>query len=973
MYLKEIEMAGFKSFADKITLNLDNDITCIVGPNGSGKSNIVDAIRFVLGEQSVKSLRGDNLMADVIFSGSKNRNPMHSASVTLTFDNTDKYLNVPYSQVSIRRRLYKTGDNEYFLNNERCRLKDIIDLFLDSNIGRDSFNIIGQGEIAKILSTSAMDRRIVIEEAAGILKYKKRREEAYKKLDKTNLNLERINDIIKEVEERVEPLKNQSEKANKYLNAKKELERVEVAVLANEITNANFRYQDIKNKIKDDENKLIHLDTILNNPELDKLKLSEIDLSKKIQELNKNLLNKTKAKEEINSQRIISKERAKYNSEDIKVHENIEYLSDRNLKLEKDIKVLEVDNKLIIERKKGLENGLNDLIDSINDNKLKLDNLTKNYNIKKRTNLELVNKLEILKSNLNDNVFLNNNVKKILNNPKLTGIIDALINIVKVKNGYQKSFDVVSLSNKNFLIAKDEYEIKNAIDYLKKENLGRATFLPINIIKAKYIDNETLNKIKDIDGYLGILSDFLEYDNKFNNIILNQFGNIIVVDNIDNANIISKIINNRYRIVTIDGDIIHIGGSITGGSVSDIKNNLTIKNNINSLNLKIQDNKNEIDNLEVEIETLNTLINDIERNIYEKRSTLIKTIDELNKNKNNLNELTKELDNNKQELDSLNGTSNIEDYSKKYYDLSLECELLDKNIKELIKEKDDIVIKINEIEGIRKENRLEYSTIEKEVNDLKIESNKLDLKLDTNLNILNQEYNLTYERAIDEYSLDMDLEDAKKLVYDYKNIIKNIGMVNLDSIKEYETVNERYLYLTSERDDLLKAKDMLYSIIDDMDTVMKEDFLSTFKELEIEFKKVFKSMFHGGDATLKLTDKDNILETGVDIIASPPGKKLKTVTLLSGGEKTLTAISLLFAILNIRKVPFCIFDEVEAALDEANVDNFGTYLNNYKEKTQFLLITHKKRTMEYAKTLYGITMQESGVSKLVSVKLEDNK
>ena len=352
MYLKEIEMAGFKSFADKITLNLDNDITCIVGPNGSGKSNIVDAIRFVLGEQSVKSLRGDNLMADVIFSGSKNRNPMHSASVTLTFDNTDKYLNVPYSQVSIRRRLYKTGDNEYFLNNERCRLKDIIDLFLDSNIGRDSFNIIGQGEIAKILSTSAMDRRIVIEEAAGILKYKKRREEAYKKLDKTNLNLERINDIIKEVEERVEPLKNQSEKANKYLNAKKELERVEVAVLANEITNANFRYQDIKNKIKDDENKLIHLDTILNNPELDKLKLSEIDLSKKIQELNKNLLNKTKAKEEINSQRIISKERAKYNSEDIKVHENIEYLSDRNLKLEKDIKVLEVDNKLIIERKK---------------------------------------------------------------------------------------------------------------------------------------------------------------------------------------------------------------------------------------------------------------------------------------------------------------------------------------------------------------------------------------------------------------------------------------------------------------------------------------------------------------------------------------------------------------------------------------------------------------------------------------------
>ena len=351
MYLKEIEISGFKSFADKITLNLDNNITCIVGPNGSGKSNVVDAIRFVLGEQSVKSLRGDNLMADVIFSGSKTRNSMHSASVTLTFDNSDKYLNVPNDMVSVRRRLYKTGENEYFLNNERCRLKDIIDLFLDSNIGRDSFNIIGQGEISKILSNSPSERRIVIEEASGILKYKKRREEAFKKLDKTNANLERINDIISEVEARVEPLKIQSKKAIEWKTTKEDLERIEVSLLSREITVSNIEYQTIKNTIKENEEELIHLNTLLNNPELDKLKIKEIEISKSIQELNNKLINKTREREELNSKRIIYKERAKYNSSDIKVYENIEYIKDYNLKLEKEIKLLSNELEKVTKKK----------------------------------------------------------------------------------------------------------------------------------------------------------------------------------------------------------------------------------------------------------------------------------------------------------------------------------------------------------------------------------------------------------------------------------------------------------------------------------------------------------------------------------------------------------------------------------------------------------------------------------------------
>ncbi len=969
MYLKEIEISGFKSFADKITLNLDNNITCIVGPNGSGKSNIVDAIRFVLGEQSVKSLRG-NMMPDVIFNGSNNRSPMHSASVSLTFDNSDNYLNIKANNVSVKRRLYKTGENEYFLNGEKCRLKDILDLFLDSNIGRESFNIIGQGDINKILSSTPSERRIVIEEAAGILKYKKRREEAFKKLDKTNLNLSRVNDIITEVENRLNPLKEQSEKAKKYLEIKETLQNIEISYLVLFITNKNLEYQQKKSKEKMLEEELLHLNTLLNDPKIDSLKVKELEYSRILQELNTSLIQKTKEKEELNRRRLILKEREKYDSNDIKVFENIEYLKEKNLTLENSLKILEKDLDKVNTKKIELEKVLNSQIDSINELRNRKDKNTKEYNLLSKEILEFNNKLEILNNNLTSNAYLNMNVRSILDNPKLTGIIDALANIINVNASYQKAFDVVSISNKNFLIAEDDYSIKNAISYLKNNHLGRATFLPLQIIKKKFVDQETLNIILKEEGYLGILSDFLEYDEKFSNIVLNQFGNIIVVNTLENANRISKLIQNKYRIVTLDGEVIHVGGSVTGGSL-DLKTNASLKSNITSLKLEIIKKEETKERINTNLVTIDQEITDLDRNILKNRSELIKTIDSLNNIKNNLLNTKKELDLNKEELSSLNGIKE-NTLDKEFYDKSFECEMLEEKINDLVSLKDELQKGKEELEGINKENRQRNLNLEKELNELKLDLSKLDYQLDEKLNQLNQEYNLTYERAKEEYQQELDLISAKEKIDSLKRDLKDIGMVNIDSIKEFESVNERYLYLSSERDDLLHAKEMLYSIIDDMDDVMQSDFLKTFKELEIEFKKVFKEMFKGGDASITLTDPDNILETGVDIIASPPGKKLKTVTLLSGGEKTLTAISLLFAILNIRSVPFCIFDEVEAALDEANVDNFGTYLESYKNKTQFLLITHKKRTMEYAKTLYGITMQESGVSKLVSVKLEEN-
>lgn len=973
MYLKEIEISGFKSFADKINLNLDNEITCIVGPNGSGKSNIVDAIRFVLGEQSVKSLRGDSLMSDVIFSGSKNRNPMHAASVTLTFDNSDNYLKIPYQTVSVKRRLYKTGDNEYFLNGEKCRLKDIIDLFLDSGMGRDSFNIISQGDISKLLSNSAYDRRLVIEEAAGILKYKKRREEAFRKLDKTNLNLDRANDIIQEVETRVNPLKEQSEKANAYLEIKKKLENIEVGVLVTEITNLNQEYIETKDKIKSLNTSIISLNKKVNDPEIDELKIEVLNLEKKLQKINQELLSLSSLKEEINSQRLLLKERIKYNTNDLKNQETINYLTEKKLKLEKEINLVSTDLDTIKLEKEELANNLENLVKKLKEIQEKNNYLQKEIVNKTNDYDRLINKIDILKSNLTENMYLNNNVKRILDNKRLTGIHDALINLISTNSTYQTSLDVVSLANKNFLVVDSSESARNAICYLKENNLGRVTFLPLDTIKAKYVDYDTQNKLTDIKGYLGILTDFLEYKDEYKDIILNQFGNILVVDTLENANYISKIIQNKYRIVTLDGEIIHVGGSITGGSLNN-RNLINTKNELTDLELKSNLEKNTLTTLNKEKEELENNLIIIENNIQKIRTDLLLKSEELKNYEVKKEEQEKELKDLVLELNSYDTScfnQELENLNKSYYDKSLEYDLKVKEKDKILEEKDKLQSIVLEKEGFIKVNNQSLKEQEKELQRLEILVNKLDTKLDNDLNYLNQDYNLTYERARDEYSLDLDMEEAKSLVIDYKNKLKNIGNVNLDSIEEYKNVLERYNFLTGERDDLLKAKDMLYSLIDEMDEVMKNDFYETFKELQVEFKKVFRSLFKGGDASLSLTEPDNLMETGVDIVASPPGKKLKTITLLSGGEKTLTAISLLFAILNIRQVPFCVFDEVEAALDEANVDNFGSYLHSYKDKTQFLLITHKKRTMEYAKTLYGITMQESGVSKLVSVKLED--
>ena len=979
MYLKEISATGFKSFADKLTISLDGKTTCIVGPNGSGKSNIVDAVRWVLGEQSVKSLRGDSNMSDVIFSGSKNRNALNVATVSLTFDNSDNYINIPYNEITVKRRVYRTGENEYFINNEKCRLKDITDLFLDSGIGKSSFNIISQGEVQKIVSESSYDRRVIFESAAEVLKYKKCKEDALKKLDKTHTNLERVNDIIAELEIQVEPLREQSIKAEEYLKIKNELKNIEVALLSSEITTINEEYQLTKEKIEKLNNEIMNLGVQSNKSDTELLdlknNLSKIELT--IKELNNRLLFLTKEEEKINGEKNILKERQKYDASNSKVHENISSLKEEKLKKENIIHLDKIDLDTLQNELESIKSEINNLTLLSNTSKKEYQDSFNEYNEKTKLLADIDHKIGIIEDYINNGGTINNSIKAILNNPRLRGIHQTLGALLEIDEKYLKALDVSLGGSKQFIVVENEDSAKSAINYLKDNKLGRATFFPISVIKPRGVDLDTLNVVRNMQGFISVLMDVVKYDSKYYNVVSNQVGNVLLVDNIDNANKISKVINQRYKIVTLDGDIVHIGGTMTGGSLNTSKSIFEEKHELETLRVKRREIAEVIATLEENIKSSTSKLEDNSEKIRQKEIVLIQTQEKYNTKKSSLDITNEEYNNIINELRSLenlvdSSLSKEEDrIMKLYYETSREKEEVVREIARSTKEKDKISSTIDNIEATNKLNNTSLYTKEKELKTLEINISKMDVLLDNYLRILSEDYEMTYEKAKSNYILEMDTKEARSLVNSYKNRIKQIGMVNVQAIEDYKRVSERYNFLNSQKDDLLNAKDTLLEIINEMDTVMKEEFLTTFNKIDIEFQEVFKQLFKGGSASLKLTNPDDLLETGVDIIASPPGKKLTSINLLSGGEKTLTAICLIFAILNVKPIPFCLFDEVEAALDEANVDNFGKYLNNYKDKTQFLIITHKKRTMEYANTLYGITMQESGVSKLVSVKLDN--
>lgn len=981
MYLKSIKAVGFKSFADKIELDIKDGITCIVGPNGSGKSNILDAVKWVLGEQSVKTLRGTGSMSDVIFNGSKSRSPMSRASVALTIDNSNHYLKSEFNEIEVKRVVYRTGENEYYLNNTKVRLKDITDLFIDSGASRDAYNIISQGTVEDIVSSKPEARRVIIEEAAGVLKYKKHKEESLRKLEKTKDNLDTINLLINELETSLEPLRIQSIKAKKFNEYKDNLKKLEIALIVNDIKKINLEYNKLKTRNEELKSLIEELTAKINKDTatLEVNKLSNLEVEGTLNKLNQNLVELEREIAETNAKKTMILERKKLNSNNDVTLNNVLNLKEEILSIGKNINSLEEEIKTLNSKKEKLKTNM----DSIDNEELILrkNYVTESneYNRKNKELLELNNRIDILNNNILNEVNVPLPVKSILNNPRLKGIYNTVGKLLTFDDVYMSAIETTLGASLNYLVVDNEASVKQAINYLKEQRLGRATFLPLNIIKPKYLDSSVEETLKNTSGFVDTAINLVKYDSAYDNIMQNLLATTIVVKDIDALNNIAKRLNYKYKVVSLDGDISYAGGSISGGAK---KNSNSILKDRYELT-KLETNKV---NLETSIRVIETKINSLNQEQEEmilKKNKLNNEYIELKETINRKNISLSELQNNYKDKETtiknneaiLNNTVDIEldNILKSYYELNGRKDNLLRTIKDYKEKLETARGDLAELElNIKNKNR-DLNKYNSEFNSNEVVLGKYDVKLDNYLLTLNEEYTMTYEKALREVDTNIDIETTRLQVSKLKSSIKELGEVNLGSTAEFERVNERYTFLTTQKTDLVKSIEELETAIASLDEIMKERFKATFEAVNNEFQKVFKILFRGGEGHLELTDKDNLLETGVEIIAQPPGKKLSSITLFSGGERTLTAISLLFAILNVKTVPFVILDEVEAALDEANVDVFGKYLETRKDKSQFIIITHKKRTMEYADTLYGITMQEEGVSKLVSVRMEENK
>ncbi|WP_186577499.1 chromosome segregation protein SMC [Aquibacillus kalidii] len=1181
MFLKRIDTVGFKSFAERISVEFVPGVTAVVGPNGSGKSNITDAIRWVLGEQSAKSLRGSK-MEDIIFQGSDSRKALNVAEVTLTLDNADHRLPIDYDEVSVTRRVYRSGESEFLINKQTCRLKDIIELFMDSGLGREAFSIISQGKVEEILSSKSEERRTIFEEAAGVLKYKNRKKKAEYKLAETQENLNRVEDIIYEIENQLEPLKEQATVAKEFLVKKDQLKEKEISLLIAEIEqlhgqwnnllqeidvekqqemqlktkmqqkeasleNERSEIQAIDESIEDLQETLLvltkELENLEGNKKLINERFSHFESNKEKLEMESNTLdakvnkfdneyqveienltkyvdlrNSTKKRvQQLSDQLSTSKENIEEQIEEMK-SEYIELLNEQAAKrnerqsIEKQVNQIGtkkssqdgkfqglIDERNTIEQeiselKVGLnerqgetrksETELMDLKKSIDQNKHKYQELqTKLYQGYQYIE-KLKSKKEMLEEMKEDFQGFFQGVKEILKAREENQIKDihgAVIELVNVPTDYITAVETALGGQAQHIVVKDEPAARHAINWLKQMKKGRATFLPMTAIKAKFIPNDLLSSVANHPGFVGVGADLVTYNNAYENIIKSLLGNVVFAKTLKDANEIANRLARRFRIVTLDGDVVNPGGSMTGGAQKKTNQSLfTRDKDLQEITEKlaqyeeralefektVKQHKQLIDQQETNIESLRVTISTQQQKTQQLQSKLSEKeirINHLNDNLKlydqdksqyeadvaslqdrdkelsvELSQLTTRLSEIQSTIDNLSlqqseWKQNQEELQDDYHRLQVTLaeqeaqvrnqkektqqinmqlvearqaseenaqqlkQLLDfhksgeteEEIEEKLKEKEVQKNKtttliqsrrqdranrtqlINDAERELKERNRQYQSLIQALQDKEVKANRLDVDLENRLNHLQMEYLITFEKAQQDYEKASNIEEAKRDVKLIKRSIDELGTVNIGAIDEYDRIEERYQFLTEQQTDLVQAKDTLYGVISEMDEEMKRRFESTFHQIKEEFTIVFQQLFGGGRAELKLTDPTNILETGVDIIAQPPGKKLQHLGLLSGGERALTAIALLFAILRIRPVPFCILDEVEAALDEANVSRFAKYLKEYSENTQFIVITHRKGTMEEADVLYGVTMQESGVSRLVSVKLED--
>ena len=1182
MYLKSIEVQGFKSFANKIVFEFHNGITGIVGPNGSGKSNVADAVRWVLGEQSAKQLRGAK-MEDVIFAGTQNRKPVGFAYVAITLDNSDHALPVEYDEVTVSRRVYRSGESEYKINGHTCRLKDVTEMFYDTGIGKEGYSIIGQGQIDKILSGKPDERRELFDEAAGIVKFKRRKATAIKKLESERSNLVRVNDILSELEKQVGPLKVQSEKAKEYLNYKSDLKKYDVnaflletdrirketaeldgkiQIVDGDLETSKTEYDNTKSEYEEAENKLNEINSqidensqLASSLELDKQRLQgEINVfteqiktfnansqlhSERIIDIEKDKKTKQDTVKDLKEQyEELSKELSEYNEKLSAINADAKVLSDEiegisgqidnrqnsiydNLTEQSTIKAenqkfitmleqLEIkkseltshvikgksdesaQKQVIQSLKDDFENAakqLDDINESIEDTNTsitqlkntiaekngELDKLTQNYHREKSRLESLVNITERYDG-------YGNSIRKIMelkdSNP---GILGVIADIIKVEKQYETAIETALGGTIQNIVTDKEATAKELIGYLKQNKLGRATFLPLNAIHARNtLEHEPCINEK---GVIGVASNLVRVSFEYEGLAKYLLGRILVVDNIDNALSIARKYKYTLRIVTLEGEQLNPGGSMTGGAFRNSSNLLGRRREIEELKLSVSSTSKQITEEKAAIADLRSQVakcrealesyNKLQRETHLRKNTIdvnLKQADvklseiiasysgdikeqaaidaqivKINESKNqvsgNLNQLDnaneaarKEIENLGKMLETKKAEENsislkIENLKISHSSVEQKAAFINENIQRLTgeledldKERESIEEKIGETAGLvaskEKEieavksaienavSRIEESNkklevlkgdkekvnashkvffkkreelnekimlLEKESMRLHNQYDKLDESNDTLVDYMWSEYELTYSYALELKSDELtNINDIRKQINILKAAIKKLGDVNVNAIEEYKSVSERYEFLKTQHDDMIEAEESLMKVVAELDEGMRVQFTTKFEEIKVEFDKVFKELFGGGRGTIELVEGEDILEAGILIISQPPGKKLQNMMQLSGGEKALTAIALLFAIQNLKPSPFCLLDEIEAALDDSNVGRYANYLHKLTKHTQFIVITHRRGTMSAADRLYGITMQEKGVSTLVSVDLIEN-
>ena len=965
MFLKQIRLQGFKSFANKTVINFDSDYTGIVGPNGCGKSNIIDAIRWVLGEQSAKNMRGSQ-MTDVVFSGAEGKRAVNIAEVTLVFDNSSHILNSEYEELEITRRLSRDGSvSEYLINNSPCRLKDIVDLTLDTGLSRDSLSMISQGTIQSFADARPIDRRSLFEEAAGVAKYKKRKLESLSKLQRTQENIDRLNDIVAELYRQVAPLEKQAHKAEEYAVKKKRLTEIEVAVIVSSIQNINSDLQTIEKQLFD-------------------LEYQETTTRASIQILDNDSNN---LKDEIN-----------------RIDSEVQSLQDKLLKVLDEVQILEKRKVEVDEKRRYLkETGTTE--DKIKETKQLLDNAYEEYQDRLNRNDSLNTELELLSNQLNDiNYTINenqqNNLKLvssfnqlnsrqsvlenmisspfanqqgvntvIKNRTVLPGIYDALSNLIKVDDGYQQAVSQALAAALYHIVTKDVESAKGAIRFLKNNQSGNATFLPLDVLKARYVNKDHLFVCENTPGFLGLASDFVDCDEKFDVVVLSLLGNVIVAEDLDSAGELAQRLNYGYKIVTLDGDVIYRGGSLSGGYNRQSDSPLTYQMQLDEVKKQIADISLEMDSLsstiakltkdrdekenqrvsiKVQLASLKELV-DIKRDKYEKLKEEYDRIrpDDEEKTESFADELISSLNRAYAAKDDL--TSQIRQKRERRLSASAESQ---RKYNQLRQVRNDLIEIINR------------------TNEIKIEQAGLLANRDNQLERLARDYAMTYEYASSQ-QYDVQPDDAKDEVLRLRQEISELGSINPDAPEAYREVNERYSFMCSQLADLTESRDKLLSAINEMDEVMTKQFSEAFNRINSSLSEVFSILFGGGKAKLVLEDPDDILNTGIDIDVQPPGKNIQNIRLFSGGEKSLIAICVLFAILKARPVPLCVLDEVEASLDTGNVDRFARYIHKFSDDTQFIVITHRPGTMTECDVLYGITMQQKGVSTVLKVRLKE--